>query len=106
MDTVDQAVMPTTLLPFVCKTIYKTLNGYISSFNPTSSSVNRAYRGNVREWQGVNEFKPVFVESGDDEEDEPADPNFSVHAFTSRGYKRVRTRIAYYIAPKYVPFVK
>lgn len=89
-------VMPTTLLPFVCKGLVKDLTSYLSTFNlnslPSSQIILRKAQIKKKGETCCSSFcyKPeiIVIENDIEEESEDSLP-MGFHRFSSRGCKRV-----------------
>lgn len=99
LDPIDQSVMPTTLLPFTCKNLTKTLSSYISSFSVESfPSFSQQVQHSVscpaeRPTRTSEPFHPFVIDFTTDEDDGIIEmPNPEYARFSSRGRKRVFTR--------------
>lgn len=90
-------VMPTTLLPFVCKGLVKDLTSYLSTFDlnsfPSSQIILRKTQIKKKREPCCSSFcyKPeiLVIENDFEEESEDSLP-MGFHRFSSRGCKRVR----------------
>lgn len=104
LDMVDKIIMPTTLLPVVCKGLVKNLTGYFNTYDlkllPSYSLIKPSSTGKPSiklQQNSIEGFSPFVVpmnDNGDDDSTDSSQSDIQVRSFefprsSCRGYKRV-----------------